>query len=100
MHHLGILRTMPPASPGTARFVEVRNRDYYVYAPEPGVFEPAVELGEEVSAGDRAGLIHFVDNPAREPVPCTFRAGGLVVCRRAMGLAERGDCLFHLATDV
>lgn len=100
MHHLGILREAPPASAGTTRVVEVGGREYYVYAPEPGVFEPAAELGDEVRAGDPAGLIHFVDNPAREPAPCTFRTGGLVICRRAMGLTERGDCLFHLATDL
>jgi len=100
MHHLGILREAPAASSGTTRFVAVRGRDDYVYAPEPGVFEPAVELGDEIRAGDRAGLIHFVDNPSREPVPCSFRSGGLVVCRRAMGLTERGDCLFHLASDL
>jgi uncharacterized protein len=101
MHRLGILREPPggPAPP-PARIVEVRGRDYYVYAPENGVFEHVVDLGDEVRKGDLAGWIHFSDNPAREPVPCTFRTGGLVVCRRAMGRAERGDCLFHLATDV
>lgn len=100
MRHLGILGDAPTALSGATRLVAVRGHDDYVYAPEPGVFEPAVDLGDEVRAGDPAGLIHFVDNPAREPVPCTFRAGGLVVCRRAMGLAERGDCLLHLASDI
>jgi hypothetical protein len=39
-------------------------------------------------------------NPARDPVPCHFRAGGMAICRRAIGRVERGDCVFHLATDV
>jgi hypothetical protein len=29
-----------------------------------------------------------------------FRQSGLVICRRAIGRCEPGDCLFHLATDM
>jgi predicted deacylase len=86
-----------PAPPET-RFVEVKDRSYYVYAPDQGVFEPLVELGAMVEAGQPAALIHFVDDPAREPALCRFARAGLAICRRAMGRAERGDCLFHLAT--
>ena len=46
----------------------------------------------------RRRSIHFVDDPAREPALCRFARAGLAICRRAMGRAERGDCLFHLAT--
>jgi predicted deacylase len=88
-----------PVPPAT-RFVEVRDRSYYVYAPERGIFEPLVRLGDEVEAGQPAAVVHFVDNPVREPVPCHFRQRGLVICRRAIGRCEPGDCLFHLATDM
>jgi hypothetical protein len=87
-------------APSATRFVEVRDRSYYVYAPERGVFEPLARLGDDVEAGQPAARVHFVENPAREPVRCHFRRAGLVVCRRALGRCEPGDCLFHLATDV
>jgi predicted deacylase len=98
--HAGIIdkgQAKPPEQP--TRFVEVKNRDYYVYATEPGLYEPAVELGDQVEAGQLAGQIHFVDNPAREPILCHFRTSGMVLCKRHFGRVERGDCVAHLATD-
>jgi predicted deacylase len=88
-----------PAPRGT-RLVEVSSRDHYVYATESGLLEPLVDLGAEVQQGDLAGQIHFVDNPARPPVPCHFRRAGMVVCQRHFGRVQRGDCVAHLATDV
>ncbi len=97
--HFGILPPAAAAAAPPTRLMEIKGRHYYVYAPEPGLFEPAVDLGDDVEAGQLAGHVHFVDNPARAPVPCRFRASGMVLCRRAMGRVERGDCVFHLATD-
>lgn len=98
--HVGIL---PPEAavpaPEPTRLLEVASRDCFVLAPEAGLFEPLVELGETVAAGRPCGQVHFVDNPAREPVPAAFRAAGLVVCQRHPGRVERGDCVAHLATD-
>ena len=85
--------------PSGTRLMEVSSRDHYVYASEAGLLEPAVPLGAEIKRGDLAGLIHFIDNPAREPVPCYFRHSGMVVCQRHFGRVERGDCVAHLATD-
>jgi predicted deacylase len=90
----------PAASLGPMRLMEVKSQDYYVYAPEPGLFEPAVPLGAEVKKGQRCGLVHFIDNPARAPVACAFKTSGMVICQRHFGRVERGDCVAHLATDV
>jgi len=90
----------PLPTPRGTRLVEVNSRDHYVYASEAGLLEPLVDLGDEVRQGDLAGQIHFVDNPARAPVPCRFRRTGMVVCQRHFGRVERGDCVAHLATDV
>ncbi|MBV8916464.1 MAG: succinylglutamate desuccinylase/aspartoacylase family protein [Acetobacteraceae bacterium] len=99
MAHMGITdkSTAPPDEP--VRMVKVPSRDYFVYAPEPGLFEPATELGETVRAGQLCGEVHFVDNPARPPVPCHFKADGFVICKRHFGRVERGDCVAHLAID-
>jgi uncharacterized protein len=101
--HMGILKNLakfkvgkPPAK---VRWVELLGLSYYVYAPEPGLFEPAVKLGRMVKKGQLAGLVHFVDNPGREPVPAYFKDSGLLICQRHYGRVERGDCVAHLATD-
>ena len=100
LHFTGVLSRDGPDEPvrGT-RLIEVSSREHYVYAGEAGLLEPMVDLGTEVQGGDLAGMIHFVDNPAREPIPCHFRRAGLVVCQRHFGRVERGDCVAHLATD-
>lgn len=82
------------------RLMEVRDVSYYVYAPQPGLFEPVVKLGATVKKGETAGFVHFMDDPGREPVEVKFNANGVVLCERIPGKIERGDCLFHLATDV
>lgn len=84
---------------GPTRLMEVSGRDYYVYAPERGLFEPAAELGDEVRRGQVSGQVHFVDNPGRVPEPCHFERDGMVICKRHYGLVERGDCVMHLATE-
>jgi predicted deacylase len=97
--HVGILpeseRIVPPEP---TRFFEVAGPDYYTYAPEPGVFEPAVELGQSVHGGQVAGRIHFPETPWASPVDVHFQRDGIVLCKRIPGRTARGDCLFHLGT--
>jgi predicted deacylase len=98
--HLGILKNWtiePPEKP--TRFMQIAGRDYFVYSPADGLFQPAVELGDWVEKGQVAGKLHFVEDPMRPPLEPRFQRAGLVVCKRAQGRAERGDCLAHLATD-
>ncbi len=98
--HAGIVALDKPAAPqaGT-RLWEVASRDCYVLAPDAGIFEPGVSLGEHVEAGQLCGHVHFVDDPAREAAPAHFRMSGMVICRRHLGRVERGDCVVHLATE-
>jgi predicted deacylase len=98
--HAGILEPESPATaPPPMRLWEVATRDYYVLAPEAGLFEPAVSLGDRVEGGQLCGHVHFVDNPARPPTPVHFARQGMVICRRHLGRVERGDCVVHLATE-
>ncbi len=80
--------------------LQIFGSDAYVYAPEPGVFDPATELGEEVRPGDLCGQVLFPENPARPPVHVPFRGAGTVVCKRHPGRVEAGDCVAHLAAPV
>jgi predicted deacylase len=99
--HIGLLQATtpgPPASP--TRLTEIGGDDYYVYASDGGLFEPLVDLGAEVKAGQPAARIHFHHTPWREPDLLAFKRDGLVLCKRVPARCERGDCLFHLATDI
>ena len=59
-------RAAVPA-PTPTRLTEIGGDDYYVYASDGGLFEPLVELGDEVKAGQPAARIHFHHTPWREP---------------------------------
>ena len=99
--HLGIIgREHWVEPPVTTRFLDVRGPEMYVYAPEAGVFEPLVELGDEVMPGTPAARIHMPETPWLPPVEIAFKAGGIVMCKRIPARTKRGDCLFHLASDL
>ncbi len=99
LHHLGVLSEPHDEPAAPTRLLEVLGADYYVYAPEDGLFEPLVELGDTVQAGQSAARIHDQATPWREPALARFEHDGLVICKRVPGLTRRGDCLFHLGTD-
>jgi predicted deacylase len=82
------------------RLLELGGSDYYVYSPEYGLWEPLVELGDEVQPGQAAALVHFPETPWREPETAYFQHAGVVLCKRIPGRVERGDCLFHLGSDL
>jgi hypothetical protein len=96
--HAGVLPPEDAVAPeAPTELYRVRGRDDYVYAPERGMFEPFHDLGAWVEAGEPCGQVLFLDDPMRAPVACVFRASGMLICKRAPGLVERGDCVAHLA---
>ena len=102
LRHLGVWRgaeSEREAPAADTRMLAAPDWDSFTYASEDGLFEPAVDLGAEVVAGQLAGFIHSPETPWRAPVELQFAADGLVVCKRIPGRTERGDCLFHLGAD-
>lgn len=81
------------------RLMEVRGSSDYVYSPDYGLWEPLVDLGDDVQAGQTAAAVYCPQTPWREPVLAHFAQSGTIICRRVPGPVERGDCLFHLAAD-
>jgi len=81
------------AGPG---YYEIGN-EHFLYAMEPGLYEPLGELGEMVRAGQPAGLIHRPETPGREPLELAYPADGELICQRVPARVIRGDCLLHLA---
>ncbi len=101
LDHFGVLastRFAVPPAPAT-RFITLRGRADYVYAPDAGLFEPLCRLGDVVKAGQPCGRVHFVDDPARPPAVVNFKNDGLLICKRHPARVLRGDCVAHLAGD-
>lgn len=98
--HMGITPGVAEQPPGPMRLMTSDPAALYIFAPDYGVFVPAVRLGDTVKAGDLAGEVHAIEHPEKVPVPVHFRADGLLICVRAVGRVEPGDCLGHLAIDI
>ncbi len=97
--HMGILPKKMRIKGEETRFLDVGGAEYFVYAPDSGVFEPAVELGDTVKKGQVAGRIHFPETPWAPATEFRFARDGFVLCKRVPGRTARGDCLFHLGSD-
>jgi predicted deacylase len=101
--HLGALSRVErfdvPAA-GATRFLEWGNYDFYAFAPEAGLFEPVVRLGDQVADRQLCGHLHFVENPGRPSVPVHFKKGGFLICKRHFGRVEPGDCVAHTVTEL
>ncbi len=94
---LGMKGQLPEELPEPQK-LHVSGPNTHVYAPEPGLFEPATDLGDSVTAGDLCGYVLCPENPGRAPVAVHFAGAGAVVCKRHPGRVEAGDCVAHLAS--
>lgn len=97
--HMGILPSSA-ADPGPTRILDVGGPEYFVYAPSTGLFEPMAEPGDTVSAGQPAARLHTPETPWAPAETVYFARDGFVLCKRVPGRTIRGDCLFHLGSDM
>jgi N-alpha-acetyl-L-2,4-diaminobutyrate deacetylase len=104
LKHLGVLVgravTRAALGLGPTRWVQALNWEDYRFAPESGVYENHVPLGEDVAAGQVLGAIHFLERPDREPVSVVASAAGVLIATRAPSLVAQGDCVACIAHDV
>jgi N2-acetyl-L-2,4-diaminobutanoate deacetylase len=102
--HLGVLAgekvTRQQLGLPPTRWVQALDRDDYRFAPESGLYENLVPLGDEVAAGQPVGQIHFLERPDREPVVVVANAAGVLIATRAPTLVGQGDCVACIAHDV
>jgi predicted deacylase len=101
LRHVGLLTggPVPDAPAAPSRLMRIDRTQHYVYALDEGVYEPLVALGDRVEKGQPAALLHFPRSPARAPQTVLFHSDGEVICKRAMAMVRRGDCLFQMASE-
>ena len=81
------------------RLMNMQTDENYIYAYKDGMFEPRVNLGEEVEDGQFAGYIWSLKEPWLAPEELHFRKGGVVFCKRTPALCQVGDTLFFTLND-
>jgi N2-acetyl-L-2,4-diaminobutanoate deacetylase len=99
--HLGVLDgATQPAADLARQILELRGTAAYVYAPAEGVLETFHALGAQVRAGEPAGRIHRVWEPAHEPETITYGCDGILFARRQPGRVRPGNCCVVVASPV
>jgi N2-acetyl-L-2,4-diaminobutanoate deacetylase len=95
--HFGLLEGEVEAAP--SRLMHSPDAACFVISEDRGLYEPLLDLGEEVAAGQAVGQVHDVEKPARAAAVVHAARAGLMIGRHVPGLTRPGDCLAVLATD-
>jgi predicted deacylase len=99
--HLGVMdRTHLATENAEVPILELKGPAAFVYAPCEGIFEPFHALGSEVKAGQPAGRIHTVWEPARAPEVLQYGCDGMLFARRQPGRAKPGNCCLVVASPL
>jgi predicted deacylase len=99
LRHCGVLRGDVQPRQRPARWVQALDREDYRFAPESGLYENCVELGEDVRKGDVLGQVHFLEQPDRDPIPVVAHSDGVLISNRGPSIVGQGDCVACLAHD-
>ena len=95
LRHVGVLAGdpvtradlgLPPAT-----VVDATDPANYLLAPESGLWETLVDVGDRVEPGRAVGRIHFLARPDRAPEVVTAATGGVVMVVRAIAATAQGD---------
>ena len=100
LRHFGVLagEVEPPAS--LATILMATELDDYLLAPESGLWETLVDLGELVESGQPIGRIHNLERPERPAEIVSAMGAGVVCSLRATPLTEQGDNIVVIGREV
>ena len=98
LSHFGILPNIDKTVPVT-RFMETPENGGYLMSPNAGLYEPLIELGEQVNKGQLIGRLHSlteIDSPALE---ITSQIEGMLVTRAGRAPVKHWDTIAVIAAD-
>lgn len=102
--HLGVLegdlQTRASLGKPPAILTQALHAENYLLAPESGVFEVAVDLGDRVSRGQPVGYIHHLERPDRDPEIIASSRDGFLITARVPCLTQQGDCVAVIGEEV
>jgi N-alpha-acetyl-L-2,4-diaminobutyrate deacetylase len=100
LRHVGVLKGEVVTRETPPTIVDATSADNYLLAPESGLWETFVDLGDRVEAGQPVGQIHFLERPEREPAVVVALTGGVVVVVRAIATTAQGDNVVVIGREV
>jgi predicted deacylase len=82
------------------RLATVEDVSCYVIAPDDGLYEPFVDLGDKIESGQPLGQVHYPHHNDVSPWLVTSPKSGFLLCKRPTGKVQRGDNIAIIAQDV
>ena len=102
--HVGLLKGVEQTRAALGKpptiLTQALNREDYILAPESGIFEICVDLGEHVCEGQTVGYLHHLERPDRAPEEIVAQGAGYLITMRAPCLTQQGDCVAVIAKQV
>jgi predicted deacylase len=95
-----LLGTGSNARASALQLLSLSRHSQGIYATRRGWFEPAVELGAHVKAGDLAGWYHDLERLDQLEENLVFAEDGIVISHRLHSDSQAGDCLIQVAEKI
>jgi predicted deacylase len=103
MKHYGMLAgevaRIDPLRRCAPRLVDARNLEDYIPCPRSGVWEPLIELGQDVQQGQVIGRLHDFSNHVAAPLEIRAHRTGVMIMMCAGAVCAEGTTLFVIAHD-
>ena len=99
LRHFGVLEGEVVVRETPPTILMATEPDNYLPAPESGLFETLVDLGQRVEAGEPVGRMHFLERVDREPETVHAKTDGIVCVVRAVATTEQGDNIIVVARE-
>jgi predicted deacylase len=96
----GKVRTRESMGRQPATILRATDINDYPLAPESGLFEALVHLGQHVAAGQPLLRLHFLELPTRPPEVITSPSSGVVCSIRAIAATQRRNNLFLIGHPI
>jgi predicted deacylase len=95
----GEIVKIDPSRPSAPRLVEARNLEDYIPCPRPGIWEPLVDLGDEVKQEQLVGRLHDFSDHRTEPLELRAHQNGVLIMMCAVANCQQGATLYVIARD-
>ena len=80
--------------------VTIEDGSCYIQAPDDGIYEPFIELGDTVTAGQIIGQVHYPQHHEKMPWQVSTTREGFMICKRPPGKVVRGDNIAIIARKI
>lgn len=95
----GEILKIDPSRSSAPRLVDARNLEDYIPCPRPGIWEPLVDLGDEVKHGQLLGRLHDFSDHAAESLELRAPQDGILIMMCPAAGCQQGVTLYVIARD-